>query len=288
MLADIVCPTGNTCVAVGDSGYIVASADGGTTWKVRPSGTSYNLTSITCPTAKVCLAVGWYGTITATTDGGVTWRAHHVQGGYRPTSIACSSAKACLAVGGGRAILASADGGVTWRALPYHDTAYTFALTDVTCSTGIGCLAVGYDTYGPIVLVLKSNGAFRRGVFVAALGGIGDLFAVSCPAGKPCLAVGYGGTVVQSEDGGATWTKRSDDSMLDLDSVACSTARACLAVGNEPAGSFFVESGNGGFIWAQRPFPVYGGSQIVCPTTKACLVVGDGGIILRSTGGAVV
>ena len=63
----------STCVAVGDSGTIEASGDGGKTWQDVSPGTSSPLLGIACPSSRTCLAVGVAGIIAASGDGGKTW-----------------------------------------------------------------------------------------------------------------------------------------------------------------------------------------------------------------------
>jgi photosystem II stability/assembly factor-like uncharacterized protein len=62
-LQGVSCLTGRTCLAVGDSGTLLSSADDGTTWIPLSSGTDNNLSAITCPTARTCLLAGSGGTI---------------------------------------------------------------------------------------------------------------------------------------------------------------------------------------------------------------------------------
>ena len=66
-LYSVACPTQAACVAVGLSGTIISSSDGGVTWSSRTSGTQNGLTGVACPSASECLAVGKNGTIMVST-----------------------------------------------------------------------------------------------------------------------------------------------------------------------------------------------------------------------------
>jgi photosystem II stability/assembly factor-like uncharacterized protein len=63
----------NTGTAVGRSGTILRTTDGGTTWVSQTSGTSNNLFGVSFTDANTGTAVGFNGTILRTTDGGATW-----------------------------------------------------------------------------------------------------------------------------------------------------------------------------------------------------------------------
>ena len=59
--------------AVGASGTILATTDGGATWRKQTSGTTANLSAVTFPDATHGWVVDDNGTILATTDGGAIW-----------------------------------------------------------------------------------------------------------------------------------------------------------------------------------------------------------------------
>src|SRR5215470_11506826 len=60
-------------VAVGDSGSILRTTDGGETWTFQPSGTDRNLVGVSFVDQDTGFAVGTAGTVLRTTDGGITW-----------------------------------------------------------------------------------------------------------------------------------------------------------------------------------------------------------------------
>ena len=61
--------------AVGGAGTIIATTDGGATWKGQVSHTRAELKDVTFTDAAHGWAVGYSGTILATKDGGLSWRA---------------------------------------------------------------------------------------------------------------------------------------------------------------------------------------------------------------------
>jgi photosystem II stability/assembly factor-like uncharacterized protein len=63
----------NTGYAVGDTGTILKTINGGATWIKDSSGTTIPLTSVFFPNANVGYAVGWWGIILKTINAGITW-----------------------------------------------------------------------------------------------------------------------------------------------------------------------------------------------------------------------
>ncbi|MEM7536680.1 MAG: hypothetical protein AAF639_31145, partial [Chloroflexota bacterium] len=73
-LNDIGCPTKATCFAVGQSGTIVKTEDGGQLW-FELNNEQNNLYAISCPSETACLVSDKNGNIVAT-DGSKTWYIH--------------------------------------------------------------------------------------------------------------------------------------------------------------------------------------------------------------------
>jgi photosystem II stability/assembly factor-like uncharacterized protein len=261
-LEGVACPTRKDCLAVGEAGNIVSSADGGLTWQSRPSGSYDALHGIACPTSADCVAVGgngpdvWVGngdevehsqpaTVLTSTDGGAGWKSRASgTGDYTALyGVACPTRKDCLAVGGGTlgggTILASSDGGTTWQ------------------SRLSGSKAVLLD-------------------------------AIACPTSRDCLVVGSGGangagTVLASSDGGVTWQSRRSGTDQTLVSITCPTSTDCIVGASV---SEFLVSADGGTTWTSGSI---GSGQLVggfaCPTTTTCLALGENGAILESPKG---
>lgn len=122
--------------AVGYTGFLVKSIDGGKTWTSGeiPAG-AQELDEITCEGATNCVAVTGGSYIEAlglftSSDGGMTWAARSLPPSiYALSDVACPSTTTCMAVGTGRdvedtlndrgelaAIAVTHDGGATWTA----------------------------------------------------------------------------------------------------------------------------------------------------------------------------
>jgi hypothetical protein len=59
-----------------------------------------------------------------------------------------------------------------------------------------------------------------------------DLLGVSCPSVNACVALGGGGIILTSADGGITWQSRSSGTSQDQRGVSCPNMSACVVVGD--------------------------------------------------------
>src|SRR5436853_619242 len=111
----------------------------------------------------------------------------------------------------------------------------------------------------PLVLVAPPLGGrlSDRAADAAASSQISDLHGVACPSPSTCVAVGGGGTLLRSTDGGRTW--RSQPNPLSgttsgLIGVACPSPSTCVAVGGSGVGGMrprgtLLRSTDGGRTW---------------------------------------
>jgi len=262
-LRGIACATSSVCVAVGATGTIVATADGGHSWTAVPSGTATTLNAIACPSATSCLAVGDAGAL-VTLAAGVSGWAPTVAS--LPTSrgmhgISCIDATKCVAVGD-NAIVATTDAGATWQAptslaLPNLAPGSTPDLLAVSCAA-TACYAVGSilnvapgDTTPASTLpsasnVFKSANPFagtsaawtaqqyidsaNNGVksgASAANGFAARLRAITCADATHCVATGESGALATTVDG-STWKDQSGIVPQHHSSAGNQTANAQL------------------------------------------------------------
>src|SRR5919199_4546185 len=109
-----------------------------------------------------------------------------------------------------------------------------------------------------------------------------DLHGVACPGPSTCVAVGGGGTLLRSTDGGRTWRSQPSGTPNWLGGVACPSPSTCVAVGFNGT---LLRSTDGGRTWRRQPSgtpnPLSG---VACLSPSTCVAVG-GDAILRSTDG---
>lgn len=165
------------------------------------------------------------------------------------------------------------------------------ALSDVSCTSGSQCLAVGESFSGPSTvdgLVESWNGESWTPTTIPGLTFYGD----SCLSATDCLAVGGSdilGTGIRAEIyhwTGASWEQQSAPLRpvaSALTSVSCVTKNDCVAVGTadtaDGLGSYGILDAWNGTEWShQITLPGGAGalSRVSCTPTGFCVAVGYG------------
>ena len=108
-------------------------------------------------------------------------------------------------------------------------------------------------------------------------------FAVATVRASTVVAVGDGGIILRSSDGGATWTLQSSGTTNALAGVSFVDADTGSAVGQ---GGTILRTTNGGATWTPQASPTRNVLQGVSFVGASIgTVVGKGGAILRTTTG---
>jgi hypothetical protein len=306
----------------------VAESWDGTAWSIvhTKDKASYNeLNGVYCPSASDCIAVGDYyraenepRTLIESWDG-TDWDSvpspnpatglgqDYLRGVY------CTSAEDCTAVGfyqdhpGVPRTLAESWDGTTWSVVPTPDPQPGLqgaGFSGVSCSSAASCMAVGHynSTGDPEQTVAESWNGHIWSIVPSQDEGSEEtvLLSVSCPTATACMAVGQytntGGqeqTVTESWDGKSWSIVASPDagpsgSANVLDSVSCTSARDCIAVGSyQPSGRpahTLIESWNG-TTWSIVSSPNAGSAKddnivdsISCISPMACVAAGSYGL----------
>jgi hypothetical protein len=263
-LQAVSCASPTSCIAVG--GPLAESWDG-TRWSTqRAGGLNDALLSVSCVSSAACIAVGssypaggtWFAGVERWD--GTRWSAQPISPPAGATSsslsaVSCVSSSDCTAVGSswfdsGTSALVERWNGTSWSIEPTPDTGSTrSSLSGVSCPAPGSCTAVGsYNNAlgAGTALVEHWDGSSWSIEPVPNLAGAGssDLTAVSCSAPNACTAVGLeiaspteplppAVPLVERWDGSSWSIQQSPDpgDQATLQSVSCSTARACTAVG---------------------------------------------------------
>jgi len=333
-LAGVSCLSAGFCAAAGSqtSRWQVptplAEAWNGTAWSIEktPAPATFTqtiLSGVACPTAADCFAVGssgsgsGFGTLAERWDGS-SWSIQQtpVTGGIQDYlgGIACTSATSCEAVGGvfaahgGRA-LAEAWNGSSWSvqkipSAPPHNSTF---LAAVSCASPSSCVAVGNAGGSPAVPIAETWNGSSWSIRMPVPAGPGDssLASVSCVSPGNCIAVGAGdntstGLLPLAERwDGTSWStepvpRPAGAVRTELSGVACTSAGACLAVGD-----YQDHSGTGfplaerwdGTSWSIQAVSGPAGSTsaslsaLSCTSVRACTAVGG---YSTSTGSALM
>lgn len=202
--------------AVGVGGKILSTADGGRTWSPQESEVKVVLLSVHFNNDGLRgWTVGEGGTILYTGNGGKTWTPQLSRGQVDLYSVHVNGdGQRGWAVGVGGTILSTLDGGKNWRNQP--------RTIEFTPDEGQSW---------------KTLENFRK-----------DLFSVHfSDGGQHGWAVGDGGTILSTEDGGTNWKIRPSKVQATLFSVHFSENRQRgWAVG---VGGTILKTANGGGSW---------------------------------------
>jgi photosystem II stability/assembly factor-like uncharacterized protein len=232
--------------AVGDGGAIYRSIDDGATWSVSSAGQGGKLWDITFSNKSNGIAVGANGTVVVTTNGGISWVNRSLDNNnYRSVAMIGQTAYITGDDNDGNGVVtATTDLGTTWQHLiTFSNQTYPMlgvamaSLTDI-CVVGwygdIGITDYGFNNWSNV-----SIAATRASLFSIAMPGFKDMYVV-CDSGlifhsqdsgkvwikqnsgvgavlrhvafldaKTGIAVGDGGTVILTKDGGASWQNLS-------------------------------------------------------------------------------
>jgi hypothetical protein len=321
-LLSVSCVSAANCTAVGSVykqaiQFYVAESWNGTKWTLDnlPLSTSFDtdlLTDVSCQNSNSCTAVGSYhdpvnGYRPLAEVKQLRWQPQEapVPTGAIATSIdsvSCASAKACMVVGNFEAsgsvfsTFTESYSNGTWTIQPTPN-ATNSNLSGVSCTAATACTAVGDVFSGSTLVTLAErwNGTSWTVQSTPSPAGAPNsyLVSVSCTAATACTAAGFyidgsGNHLPLAEAwNGTSWSIRSTPSpggttTTQFDSVSCSSASACVAVGYylTPSYTMLAEVWNGTSWTIKNPSLPGGGSDgylsgVSCSAATACTAVGD-------------
>jgi photosystem II stability/assembly factor-like uncharacterized protein len=312
-LYDVACLSALRCVAVGEAGTIVATADGGTTWRgqVNPlHGSSNALYAIACVAPSSCYVIARPDTILVTHDGGTDWSSHVLNvgapgssltdeaclGDYTPISgrpalcrlglldVACVSAQVCYAV-------ATAP-------LAYDDNPLPKTSHSAPSSIWMTRDGGASWTSEPLPQGVACDGDCVDGLFGYPLVWVSCLSSGLCRAGGGhvlgCGHCGFAYAVVVTRGPGLPWACAESPAActtVSPDAGDCPGSTTCYGIQSTnpfgPANSV-VRSTDGGAHWVQTG-PDWTTSvlnDIACPAALTCYIAGSRGTLTHMTNGS--
>jgi photosystem II stability/assembly factor-like uncharacterized protein len=317
-LYDVACLSALRCEAVGTAGTIVATADGGRTWRQQANplrGSATTLYKVACVAPSSCFAIARPDTILVTHNGGVSWSRHVLSVGVSGTDLTDQTCLATNATIGGRPSLCR------------------LGLLDIGCVSARVCYAVStappaYDvnpipktphaapssiwltrdggakwTRQSIPPGVACNGDCQPGLYGYPLVWVSCLSSALCRAGGGtvlgCGHCGFAYAVLATHSPGRPWTCVQSTAMCESvapDTADCPTSTSCYGVqSTNPFAEGTVSvlrSTDGGADWQQLG-PQLGWSasvlnDIACPTAQTCYLAGSGGSIAGITNGTTL
>jgi hypothetical protein len=150
-------------------------------------------------------------------------------------------------------------------------------LNGVWCAGPSKCLAVGTNSIQNAPISMTWNGRNWSYLKTPADGKV--LSALACTSWTHCLAVGYPG--VADEWNGSSWRALRAPGSASLLSIACPSARMCVAVGGSISAKNAIAIRWNGRAWRTTAVPSPAGAQLLtlasvaCPSISYCIAVGD-------------
>lgn len=316
---DASCSTADRCVVVGaptqESLTEPAAAwtdDGGRTWTRVPLlfDEVPALGSVGCA-GDFCAATGTYFTfvyrpylesaLLQSSDGGRTWSVVERNDGDFTIfgAVACPAPSRCRVFSGttfGPDLFVT-DDGVSWERRPTG--ILPAGVSELACADGDHCWVVGPEgnlSLGvPVGAAVTTDAGLTwtpQSLPADEHAGAGGVTSLSCPTTRRCVAVGDDvsavSEIVVTDDGGATWVRRSVPDSIPSEAwgLACAPGTAtCWAT----TGFFLLGTSDGGRDWRIVPSPSYA-EAIACVDAERCWAVGatypdTGAIHVTSDGG---
>ncbi len=241
----------NTGWAVGWSGIIFGTTDGGQTWTLQLPGGPKHFGRVKFLDANVGWAAGGDAFYGRTTDGGNTWTFYLTVPGIITDlyGVAAFDSMRAWMVGGMPAgnpggqglIVYTEDGGQTWQLI---DSSSVYEFLDVFfIDENTGWIVGGLDTipYTPIILYTSDGGAtFEDRTPDSAY----TLRAVQFINENEGWAVGKYGTIIHTTDGGLTWERQNSGVTVTLFDVEFINELEGTAVGDSGVVLFTEDGGN--------------------------------------------
>lgn len=239
--------------AVGGSGTILRTVDGGATWQTQSSGTSQRLNDVHFVDASNGWAVGDGGVILRTSNGGVTWTPQASGTTADLSAVAFVDAnRGWVASWIGGKIMSTVDGGAVWSPV---DTAHGAdevegvrpqALAFVSATQG---WAVGFGILRTTDGLTWSRQSLPAGHEFATLWGVSFVSATEGWAvGWDDVSQGIDrGVILHTADGGDNWTVQDSSGARSLYGVAFVSPSEGWAVGAD-----IYHTTDGGAHWTAQ------------------------------------
>ena len=267
----------------GQNGTILSTVDGGTTWVSQSSNTTNILYSLFFVNPQVGWVVGSQSTILKTTNGGSTWLSQNSpESGNGDTFYNVYSLDGLIAwiVTGRGNLLKTTDGGNNWTLLsiPYSPNVYGVSFVDSQTGWIVGSLT------GTDGIIWKTTDNGKDWVDQTPTSVSLRLNSVVFRTSQMGWAVGDGGAISRTTNGGQSWTTIHPVSS-GLGAVSFSTNQNGWACG---ADGIVLQTNDGGQTWANEPSSIPNSSSwtlfsIASLPESIGWFVGNHGAILKRT-----
>lgn len=250
---------GSTGYAVGDSGRIVKSVNGGTAWSLLNSGTTEELRSVVFPdtinaSTDTGYAVGTGGWIIRTVDGGATWvRQASGVTTRRLNKVSFVNGTTGYAAGDSMTFLKTTNAGATWTPVTIPAThirnwsTKTSGTTETLRGVHFTGLLEGVAVGDANVIRRTTNAGGTWSTIDPP--GTGNLTSVRMGTVSVGWAVGEKGRILLTTNNGAGWSVQDTNRLTTstLRGVHATADNAVMAVGDEE--TILVATATNGANW---------------------------------------
>lgn len=270
-------------------GIILTTTNGGLTWTDQMVDNSAGLLDVFFTNANTGYAVGNSGTILKTTDAGIHWTDHSVSSDCYLGSVVFTDDITGFAVGGRYpmpedefgVVYRTIDGGITWNGTFFNHAlrCITFANHDTGYAVGLGGTVLKTTDGGENWTRLNSGYTF-------------DLWSVDFTDANTGYAISNdnGSLLLRTSDGGNSWTiDILDPGYLWIVSLYFASPNTGYILGYDFLNytGLMLKTINGGSDWTTQKVPTPGYlNSIFFPDENTGYVVGDNGVILKTTNGS--
>jgi photosystem II stability/assembly factor-like uncharacterized protein len=290
----------NNGFAVGDSGIIVHTINGGNNWAIQNSETIKKLNGICLINSSLSFAVGDTGTVLKTTDGGESWVEAHVETNFNLKDICFVNENTGWIVGGfgpeepidTAIVLRTTNGGINWIQqtcdAPWQLNGVCFINENTGWAVGGGghsffndFATVFYTSDGGINWLPQLNEDMPR---------LNDVHFVDesigwAVGGARGIDMGIDGIIIGTINGGVTWTTLQQANQI-FRGISMVDQNIGFVVGGHWGHGVIMTTNDGGSTWTQEIIDSLGVLRSVSLVDAFNgWIVGDNGIILHTTNG---
>jgi photosystem II stability/assembly factor-like uncharacterized protein len=260
--------------AVGESGAIIRTTNGGAKWQQVPTGIQTRQLAVDSYDGQTVISIGDTGRILRSSNAGITWG--QVSSGRTTNlwNIQFVNSDLGWIVGSQATALKTTDGGQSWITQSTGISGITFWSVHFTNER------IGYIACSGGIILKTTNGGNNWQTQPAGDGS--SLYSIVAIDSLVVVAAGFAGELVRTTNGGATWIElpRLGSTIND---IAFADSTRGFATGE---GGYFVTT-DAGATWEEQlegPF----GFALSCPTKTIVYGTGERKLsILKSTNGGL-
>jgi photosystem II stability/assembly factor-like uncharacterized protein len=277
----------------GTTGTILRTNDGGSTWTKQDIPTNYSIYDIFFTDDTTGTAVGHNGTVLRTTNGGETWTSQTSGTSSMLFGVWFTDDTTGFIAGAWTdCLLRTTDAGATWN--PQTHPKGPNGLQEVRFANSLNGWAVGYDS--TILHTIDGGNTWTKQTDVSDWGG-GFNVQIFCIDTNTAWITAGRGTILHTTNGGKTWTRQAsgqnsgnfDIYFIDADTGFVVGGSCNVCAPPEPTG-YIIHTIDGGETWTTQLHSdtINGFYGVYFTDAKKGIVVGSGGIILRTTNGGIM